>query len=154
MSKTFTRLSILTFALFMTAAIVPAHAAGTPAQAKALAEKAATLVSSEGAKSFSTINNPNGGFVHGDLYVGGVNQKGVIEANGAFPKLVGVNMWNERDPDGVLVIQKMLKTADSNGSGWVMIKFTNPATKKIAPKKTWVQKAGNYVVFCGAYVNG
>lgn len=154
MRKTFARLSIMAFALLMSAAFIPAHAAGTPAQAKALAEKAATLVSSEGAKAFTTINNPNGGFVNGDLYVGVVDQKGVIQANGAFPKLVGVNMWNERDPDGVLVIQKMLKTADSNGSGWIMIKFTDPATKKIEPKKTWVQKAGNYVVFCGAYVNG
>lgn len=154
MRKTFARLSLMAFALLMSAAFIRAHAAGTPAQAKALAEKAVTLVRSDGSKAFATINSPSGGFVNGDLYVGVVDQKGVIRANGAFPQLVGVNMWNERDPDGLLVIQKMLKTADSNGSGWIMIKFTDPATKKIEPKKTWVQKVGNYVVFCGAYVNG
>lgn len=154
MHKTFTRLSIVAFTLFMSAAFIPAHAAGTPAQAKALAEKAVALMSKEGAKALPEINNPHGPFVHGDLYVGVVDQKGVIRANGAFPKLVGVNMWNERDPDGVLVIQKMLKTADSQGSGWIMIKFTDPATKKIEPKKTWVQKVGNYVIFSGAYVVG
>lgn len=152
MRKTFTRFSIVALALFMSAAFLPAHAASTPEQAQALANKAAALVASEGAKAFPTITNPSGGFVQGDLYVVVVDQKGVIRANGMLPKLVGVNMWNAKDPDGDLITQKIIKKADSDGTGWVMIKFTNPAVNKIEPKKTWVHKVGDYIVFCGAYV--
>ena len=154
MRKTFTRLSIMALALLTSAAFVPAHAAGTPAQAKALANKAAALVASEGTKAFAQISNPQGPFVQGDLYVVVVDQKGIIRANGMLPKLVGVNMWNAKDPDGKLITQNLIKKADSDGTGWVMIKFTDPATHSIEPKKTWVHKVGNYVVFCGAYLVG
>jgi hypothetical protein len=34
----------------------------------------------------------------------------------------------------------------------VTYKFTNPATRKIEPKKTWVHKVGDFVVISGAYV--
>jgi cytochrome c len=154
MRKMFTRLALVALALFVSAALLPAHAGGTPEQAKALAEKAAALVSADGAKAFSEINNPHGAFVQGDLYVVVVDSKGVIRANAILPKLIGVNMWDAKDPDGDLITQKLIKEADSDGTGWVMIKFTNPATKKIEPKKTWVHKVGDYVVFCGAYMQG
>jgi cytochrome c len=152
MRKTFIRFSLVALALVVSAAFLPAHAAGTPEQAQALANKAAALVASEGAKAFSDISNPHGAFAQGDLYVVVVDQKGVIRANGMLPKLIGVNMWNAKDPDGDLITQKIIKKADSDGTGWVMIKFTNPATNTIQPKKTWVHKVGDYVVFCGAYV--
>ena len=130
----------------------PAWAAGTPEQAKALAEKAAVLVAKEGDKAFPALNDPKGEYVEGDLYVAVLDRQGNVHAN-ANPKLIGLNLWEATDPDGVKFTQEIVKVGDASGTGWVSYKFTNPATKKIEPKKTWVHKVGEYVVLCGAYVS-
>jgi len=146
-----TRIAVAALVLLIGAALTPARAAGTPDEAKALAEKAAALVAAEGEKAFAKFDDPNGGFVQGDLYVVVLDSKGVDLAN-VNPKMVGVNMWDVKDPDGVPFTQNILKLAASSETGWVSYKFTNPATKKIEPKKAWIHKVGDYVVLCGAYV--
>jgi signal transduction histidine kinase len=148
MLKTFTRGMIAALALL--GVLVSAHAA-TPEDAKALTEKAAALVAAEGDKAFTKLNDPNGGFIQGELYVVVMDPKGVVFAHGN-PKLVGVTMWEAKDPDGVLFTQEIWKLASTSGTGWVTYKFTNPASKKIEPKKTWVHKVGDYVVLAGVYV--
>ena len=37
------------------------------------------------------------------------------------------------------------------GSGWVDYRMTNPATKKIGLKTSWVVRVGDYILFVGAY---
>ena len=138
------------FMLACAGAVVPATA-GTPEQAKALAEKAAALVASDGEKAFPMLNDPKGAYVEGDLYVAVLDHKGVVHAN-ANPKLIGLNLWDAVDPDGVKFTQEIVKVGDASGTGWVSYKFTNPATKKIEPKKTWVHRVGDFIVLCGAYV--
>jgi len=118
--------------------------------AKALDQKAANLVAAEGAKAFPQISDPKGGFVQGELYVVVLDQKGVVRAH-PNPGIVGVNMWDSTDPDGVKFTQDAIKIADTTGSGWQTYKFTNPVDRKIETKRTWVQKAGDFVVMCGAY---
>ena len=65
------------------------------------------------------------------------------------PKLVGMNMWESADPDGVKFTQAAIKIGETTGSGWQNYRFTNPVSKKIEPKQTWVQKAGEFVTLCG-----
>jgi len=146
-----TRIAVAALVLLIGAALMPARAAGTPDEAKALAEKAAALVAAEGEKAFPKFNDPNGGFVQGDLYVVVLDSKGVVHAN-MNPKMIGVSMWDVKDPDGVPFTQNILKLAASSETGWASFKFTNPVSKKIEPKKAWVHKVGDYVVLCGAYV--
>lgn len=149
MFKTITRRAIVAGALLL--GILVSAQAATPDDAKALTEKAAALLAAEGQPAFAKMNDPNGGFIQGELYVVVMDQKGVVFAHGN-PKLVGVNMWEAKDPDGYPFTQEIWKIASSSGTGWVTYKFTNPATKKIEPKKTWVHKVGDYVVLAGVYV--
>ena len=146
------KLVIAGVVLLLGAAIVPASAS-TPDEAKALAEKAAALVASEGDKAFATLSDPKGDYVKGDLYIVVLDGKGVVHAH-PNPKLVGVNMWDAEDPDGVKFTQELIKTVEGAESGWAKpYKFTNPTTKKIQTKKAWVHKVGDYAVLCAAYVN-
>jgi cytochrome c len=137
-------------ALLMTGAIVPARAS-TPDQAKALAEKAAVLVASEGEKAFAIFDDPKGEFVQGDLYVVVEDHQAVVRAH-INPTLVGMNMWDATDPDGVKFGQDAVKIGDATGTGWLSYKMKNPVSKKIESKKVWVHKVGDYVILCGAYV--
>jgi cytochrome c len=146
-----TRNAVLGLALLAGSALMPAHASVTAEQAKTLAEKAAVLVAAEGDKAFPKISDPSGEFVDGELYVVVMDHHGVILANGGV-KTVGMNLWEAKDPDGVLYCQEIWKIAESSGTGWVSYKFTNPMTKKIEPKKVWVRKSGDYAVFAGVYV--
>jgi len=138
------------FMLLAGAVLTPAVAA-TPDEAKALAEKAATLVASEGDKAFATISDPNGPFHQGELYVTVLDHQGIVRAN-MNPKLVGLNMWDATDPDGVKFTQLPWTATESSPTAWISYKFTNPESKKIEKKKAWVHRVGDYVVLCGAYV--
>lgn len=150
MSRNLIRIAVIALTLFAGAALAPVRAA-TPDEAKALADKAAALIAGEGDKAFSKIDDPNGGFVQGELYVVVLDMKGIVRANG-MTKMIGMNLWDAKDPDGVPFTQNIVKLATDSGTGWVNYKFSNPATKKIEPKKTWVHKVGDYVVLCGVYV--
>ena len=137
-------------ALVLAGTMVPARAA-TPEQAQALAEKAATLVASQGEKAFPAFDDPKGEYVDGDLYVVVVDHEGVVRAN-INPKIIGVNMWEATDPDGVKFTQLPVQVGDATGTGWFSYKFTNPVSKKIQVKKAWVHKVGDFYVFSGAYI--
>ena len=43
--------------------------------------------------------------------------------------------------------------AKEKGSGWVSYKHEDPATKKLAPKNTYVELWGDLVVTCGVHGN-
>jgi len=138
------------FMLFVGVVLTPAIAA-TPDEAKDLAEKAAALVASEGDKAFPAISDPNGAFHKGELYVAVVDRQGIVRAN-MNQKLIGVNLWDATDPDGVKFTQLLIHETESSPTAWVSYKFSNPETKKIEKKKTWAHRVGDYVVLCGAYV--
>ncbi|MGY4622889.1 cache domain-containing protein [Bradyrhizobium sp. USDA 4486] len=122
--------------------------AATPDEAKALADKAAALVASEGEKAFPRISDANGEFVRGDLFVAVLDQNVVVRAI-MNPKLIGVSMKEATDPDDVNFAYELVNIAQSKGSGWLTYKYTNPMTRKIEPKKTWVVKVGEFSCFAG-----
>lgn len=128
--------------------------AATLEEAKEMAEKAAAYVKQHGqAKAVAEFNNPSGQFVKGELYVIAQGFNGVMLANGGNPKLAGQNHFNVKDPNGKLFVQEMVATAKTKGSGWVEYSWTNPATKKVQPKKTWIQRieGADMYVGCGIF---
>jgi len=138
------------FAFLVAGAMAPVRA-GSADEAKALGEKAVALIAAQGEKAFPLLSDPKGEYVKGDMYVTVLDAQGVVRAN-INPKLVGVNMWESTDPDGIKFSQDAIKIAQTTGSGWQKYRFTNPVSKKIEPKQTWVQKAGEFVTLCGFYV--
>jgi cytochrome c len=137
------------FAFLLVGAMTPVQA-GSADEAKALGEKAVALIAAEGEKAFPLLSDPKGEYVKGDMYVTVLDPQDVVRAN-INPKLVGMNMWESADPDGVKFTQEAIKIGQTAGSGWQKYRFTNPVSKKIEPKQTWVQKAGDFVTLCGFY---
>jgi cytochrome c len=139
------------FALLLAGTLAPARAAHTPDEAKALAEKAAAMLAADGEAAFPKFSDPKGEFVQDDLYVTVFDRQGVVRAT-PNPVMIGVNMWEATDPDGVKFTQEIVKLTEATGSGWESYKFTNPVSKKIEPKKAWVRRVGDFYVLCGVYV--
>ena len=138
------------FAFLLTGAMAPVLA-DTSDEAKALGERAVALIAAEGEKAFPLLSDPKGEYVKGAMYVTVLDHNGVVRAN-INPKLVGMNMWESADPDGIKFTQDAIKIGETTGSGWQKYRFTNPVSKKIEPKQAWVQKAGEFVTMCGFYV--
>jgi cytochrome c len=141
---------LVTLFVFGAASIIQA---ATLDDAKALGEKAAAYVKANGKeKGVAEIGNPKGQFVKGDMYVTLHDFKGVFLANPMNPKLAGQNHFELKDPSGKLFVQEMIEVA-KKGTGWVTYSWTNPATKKVQPKKSWVQhvEGTDLYTLCGLF---
>jgi len=66
----------------------------------------------------------NNEFRYGDLYLFVYTTKGVCVAHGGNPTLVGTNMLEAKDDDGMLYVKEMIKKAE-DGGGWVNYKEKN-----------------------------
>jgi len=115
--------------------------AATLDEAKALGEKAAAYVKANGKeKGAAEIGNQKGQFVKGELYVTFHDLKGVTVANPMSPGLVGQNHMELKDPNGKQFVKESIEIAKTKGAGWVDYVWVNPVTKKVQPKKSWVQR--------------
>ncbi len=127
---------------------------GTADEAVALVKKAAAYLKANGKdKAYAEFSNPTGQFVSKDLYVFvyGLND-GVNLAHGANAKLIGKNLIDLKDANGVYIVKEFLKTANSKtGTGWVDYQWPNPVTKTMEAKSTYVEKAGDVMIGCGIY---
>jgi signal transduction histidine kinase len=120
--------------------------------AKALVEKAVASVTSQGKdKTIAEISKPKGAFDKGEVYVFAYDLQGVVIAHPKNAKLIGKNLIDVPDNDGKLFRKEIISLAQSKGSGWVDYVYLNPQTKKPEHKTTFIQKAGDIVVCCGAY---
>jgi cytochrome c len=150
MKKVFKVMVLATLVVFGT---VYLSWATTPEEAKAFAEKAAAFFKANGKdKGVAEVNNPAGQFKKGDLYVFAQEFSGVMLANGGNPKLSGQNHLELKDPTGKLFVKEMVDLAKSKGSGWVNYSWTNPATKKVQAKKTWIQRVEGMDLYVGCGV--
>ena len=120
--------------------------------AKALVKRAAAYMKENGKeRAFAEISNPQGKFVKGEQYVFVFDPKGTMLAHGANAKLIGKNLYDLKDPDGVYFTRDILNVA-KKGGGWTpKYKFTNPASKKIETKITYAEPVGDLIVGCGIY---
>jgi cytochrome c len=125
----------------------------TPEQAKATVEKAIAYWKANGKdKAVTEFHNPNSQFRNGDLYVGAVRFDGHVLVNGGNPKLAGLNLLEQKDPNGKYFIKEDIEVA-KKGGGWVEYSWINPATKKVQPRKVFVQKVPGEDIFisCGIF---
>ncbi|MGV8057999.1 MAG: cache domain-containing protein [Smithellaceae bacterium] len=131
---------------------------GTAAEAKALVKKAVAFLKANGKeKTIAELNNPTGQFIYKDLYVY-MNafdaNSTVVLAHPYTPALKGKNMINGQDADGKFYAKEMVNIAMTKGSGIVEFKWSNPKTKKIEKKVSYIevpQPGANYFLGCGYY---
>jgi hypothetical protein len=149
MKKRFMFMAVI---LVMVASIDLAAASSETDQAKAMVEKAVAYYQANGKeKALKEFNTPNNPFVKGELYIFVYDLTGTIIAHPINQKLVNVNVLNTPDVDGKFYRKDIIELAKSKGTGWVDYKYKNPQSGKIEQKTTFLTKAGDVVICCGAY---
>lgn len=127
---------------------------GTLEEAKAMVEKGQAHVKAVGPdKAFADFTDKESGkWQSKDLYIFVAKVDGTIVAHGANKALVSKNLMEVKDPDGKLYIKEMLDVG-MKGTGTVSYAFTDPLTKKIAPKQSYVARIPGYdgIIAVGVY---
>jgi hypothetical protein len=140
--------------LFGVALAAPASAGefATPAEAKALIEKAVAYVKANGPeKAAVAFMDPKGGFIDRDLYVSMSRVSDGVRLAHINPKAVGKSLYGSTDVDGKPYGDEMMQIATTKGSGMVNYRFPNPVTKQPMDKVSYVEKVGDVVLLVGAY---
>jgi hypothetical protein len=125
---------------------------GTPAEAKAMLEKAVEHYNSAGRKqALADFTSKKPPFTDRDLYVVCIGPDHTEVANGGFPQYVGTSADLLKDADGNSLGKAILDAAASNGEGSVEYRWINPVSAKTEPKILFVRKVGDDVCGVGAY---
>jgi len=144
--------AFLVFLFHAFASMSHAAARETPDEAVAMVKKAVQYLKTHGKeKAFAEFSNPKGQFVDRNLYVFVYDMNGTNLAIGQNQRLIGKNLSELRDADGVYMIKNMLDAAKKNGKGWNDYKWTNPATQVIEAKSSYFEKVDDVVIGCGIY---
>ena len=108
---------------------------------QAFVEKAVAYAGTNGKDAALTaFTAPGGEFHEGELYIYAYDFNGTVIAHGGDPKLVGKNLIDMKDPNGVPVISELVSLAKT-GSGWLEYTWPNPANgNKEEPKLGYVEK--------------
>lgn len=120
-------------------------------EAKAMVKKARAHLREVGPqKAFADFSDPRGRFVDRELYVFVNDRTGVNLAHGANPRLIGKNLMELRDTDGIYMTREFFVVA-RRGGGTVDYKFLNPVTNAIEAKTAYVEMEGEYLVGSGIF---
>jgi cytochrome c len=140
--------------IVFTAAPLPVAAAErtTLEDAKALVKKAREYLRKNGReKAFAEFDKRDGLFVDRDLYIYVYDKNLKNLAHGGNAKLIGKDLADMRDPDGLYVNKGLLEAAQKGG-GTFKFKFFNPASGKIEVKTGYAEMEGDLMVGSGVYV--
>jgi len=130
----------------------PQH--GTKPEAIEMVRKVQEMFKKEGPDAtFAAISDKTFKEFHDrDLYPFVYDLSGKCIAHGGYPALVGKNLLDVKDPDGVYKTREQIKVATGPGEGWVDYKWPNPVTNKIEDKTSYIERLGdNYLVGVGVY---
>ncbi len=129
------------------------HAQGTPAEAQAMAERAAAHLQQVGPKqALADFNDPNGAAFHDrNLFVVTYDPSRHVVSSVGVPAYLGRDATRFVDSDGKEFGKAIIATAETAGKGWVDYRMTNPTTRKVELKSSYVIKVGDYILFVGTY---
>lgn len=150
--------SILLSTLLLITAVIglhmPAHAAkATKEEAIALVKKGVAHYKTHGPdKSWPLFSDPAGPYRDRELFLVVLDNTGTVMAHSVLKKMIGANLMQFKDINGVFMVKDMFAKAKKDGHGWsVEYLFLNPDTCKMEPKVSYFEKAGDYLFFCGVY---
>ena len=104
-------------------------------EVEALVNKAAALIDAEGKAALSEFRTKGTEWFHGDTYLFAYDLKGNVLLNPAFPAREGTNVSGQKDANGKLFHDAIIRTAESKGSGWVDYMFPKPGETR--PSQKW-----------------
>lgn len=120
-------------------------------EAVTLVKKAVSHYKATGTSAYADFTAPSQKFIDRDLYITVYDMDGNCLAHGQNPKLVGKNLMNMKDPDGVLFIKNRIELAKQKGTMWQEYKFTDPLTKEVLPKRMYCETVSAAVICGGVY---
>ena len=148
----FRTLMTLIFAATVSVSVM-AQDHGTKDEAKAMVNAALAHIKKVGnAVAFKDFSADKATWTKKDLYVVAQDINGVVLAHGANEKLVGKNLIDFKDQNGKLFVQELISVG-SKGEGWVDYDFSNPVTKKVEGKSSFVKRIPGFdgIVLVGVY---
>ena len=148
--KKWTALLVTGIVLISTLAAMAADRANDN-DAVAMVKKASAHYKAAGASAYTDFTAPSQKFVDRDLYITAYDMDGNCLAHAQNIKLVGKNLMNMKDPDGVPFIKNRIELAKQNSTFWQDYKFTDPLTKEVLPKKVYCETVGATVICGGVY---
>lgn len=143
------------FALLLALQFVAAYAAfaqehGTAEQAKALVNKGLAHIKAVGVdKAGEEFTSKDGKWQDKDLYIFVQKLDGTMVAHGGNKVLVGKNHWELKDANGKLFVREMVEVAKNKGAGWVDYMWTNPVSKKLEAKSSYVVRIPDFDGYIG-----
>jgi cytochrome c len=141
--------SCLTICLLVAAMACPLMA-GKAEDAENMVEQALTMIREKGTDAaFKTINDKNGPFVKGDMYVFALTIDNVVMAHPYEHAVRRVSVNNINDAAGMPLFQKMKEIVETKGSGWIDYMWTKPGENRPSPKRTFVKKVPEKPLYIG-----
>ena len=124
----------------------------TAKEAEAMVKKGVSFIKANGKdKGYAEITNKQGQFIDRDLYLVAYRLDGTAVAHGANEKMVGRNLIELKDIDGKEFVRERVELGKAKASFWQDYKFTNPVSKKVAPKTMYCERLDDAVVCGGVY---
>jgi cytochrome c len=149
------KIVLLSLVCLLVAGIAYAAAKATPKDATTLVDKAVQYFKSNGqSAAFAEFNKKDGQFsdMSKDLYVFAFDMKGKCLSHGQNPALIGRDLSGLKDSQGKYFIKEFVQKAQASGKGWIDYQWSNPTTKKIEPKSSYIVKVNdNLLIGCGIY---
>jgi signal transduction histidine kinase len=122
---------------------------------EAFVQKAVAYAKENGKEaSLKVFSDRNGPFVQGELYIYAYDMDGTVMGHGGQADLIGKNLIDMKDTQGLLVIQKLIELVNQGG-GWLDYLWPNPLHGQAIEKKagyvlpvdgTWFVGSGLYPV--------
>jgi len=119
--------------------------------ARNLVDRAIDMFKDQGKEAtLKAINDRNGPFVKGDLYVFALTMGNMLVGQPHEVSLRRMNLTNTRDANGQYFIQKFKEVVENQGSGWVDYTWAKPGDSIASPKKAFVKKVPGEELYVGA----
>jgi cytochrome c len=106
---------------------------------EALVNKAAGIVDAKGKAALSEFRTRGSEWWSGDIYVFAYAPEGTVLLNPAFPAREGRAYHGEKDKKGKAFHDELLKTVQTNGSGWVDYWLPKPGQTEPSHKWSYVK---------------
>src|SRR5215469_13511356 len=118
---------------------------GTKSEAIAMVHEIQKMFEKEGMEAtLKAISDKSFKAFHDkDLYPFVYDFSGECVAHGGFPALVGKNLFDIKDMNGVYKTREMIKVAHDPGHGWVNYQWPNPINDKIENKTSYIERLGD-----------
>jgi cytochrome c len=118
---------------------------------RALVEKALAMWKEQGRDAtLKAINDREGPFVKGELYVFAVTMDGTLLGQPHDRTLIGIDMHKMKDQSGKFPFQMFRQVAENPGSGWVDYSWAKPGEKDACTKRSYILRIPGEMVYLGA----